>query len=1261
MPGMMDTSGIAAAAAAASSAVSALADKVNSATKKQNDDATKAKLAKTPEALFKAIKSEDKSIQNDLGNADKSHSEFKEKAKIIPKSITSLDVDDNDGQTAGFAPDQSNVTSGEGEKDNEYHAIQVKAGRTELNEEREKDKKRIDALRSRDINRNKTFGNSSVGKGPSWNFGNPLANVKTSQTYSYWAGLKTENETFAACWIDLNKTFSLAEDLKSKGKGFLKELTDAVAGAALGAAREAVTNVGLAVADQAARLENTAMSAMSAALDKALSPILTPISNFVSDVKETVYGAIESVSKNLNDFIKKDVFGIDKNPIEIKFYQSDAYGKEIKEAVALSNGGNYNLAKNRLAQVYKNVINEEVKRALAEKMSGGSYGPLAKNAGISVNGGSYGELSKSAGVNSNLGAYGPLSSSAGSSVGSGNSYQVLDTGVMATITETYFDNIRPIMSRSETGELDLETTPPPFSELIKRVIETRDPVETLEDPKSAVETVEGTPHSLSDPKESIASASFLAKPMSSGSNTERTNDVLSEILEDVPTYLTDFVSKESGVSTYLAAEVLQSAAKDINTLAWTAADVLCSTGKPMTDEEVMALMDSTRNRFNVLDKVTSIFNQTTAGQQTMEAINTYKPSQLINRFMLSQDSSNIGKGDMLLAATCLMDPQKKSEQIDDGTYLQKIQNLHTQIFKSPSNLGATIGHIKHLCYFDQKDLDAQLLGGVVYNNNETLSNSEVKSKGQPNIIDSLMSISEGVLNENNNFFDKVTGGLVGNTTDDFAPKPLWYGLRDGRQLFGEENLISMFRVNKLIPSGEIDYFQNGLYHLFFVKPDLNLTQNAMSLMGYHNHPLAGEIITQLNYNNNYLLDTWGENFPNTVYTHKGAHPYFSYIFSNLVKSTNIPDLNLDVKEGWENSFGGRTQFGTTTRKSYIGNDFSVTFYDTKELLLMNIITAWMKYIEIMKEGQGDCERKSYNKGTIDYLGAMYYFVMEPDNHTIAHWGRYVGIFPTSAPWSSVKLEGGSADIPEFSVNFKSEYHESNDPNILLDFNYIMRLPAYTGKAGATVDYLKYAQLASIYTSKGRRSTNDANLLGGPTRSENRAYVRMTPPITNAKAGESWGFSSSVPFKFVLEFESNMTAADAAEGLRKKTDAKITAGFDSSPDTDISATAVSQTQATVAETVGVARLDPPNLYDKSAKITYFDKLGHQLGEEYGSGQTIGSVGWEPLAGDESGRTAIDSKYRVKIVNAFIRPADTGTSFGNDQKAIQAALGGLMSLI
>lgn len=1165
-------------------------------------EVTSAANARTPDDLFKLAKNEDKSLKTELSSADKRHSEYKEKAHRIPDTVSGLNVDDNeDEKTAGFAPDQNTVVSGEGAKDNEYHAIQVKATRTELQSERDKDQKRLDAIRLRDINRNKTFGTSSTGKGPKWDFGNPASTAKTIRAYSTWWGDKKDNQTFAACWIDLNKIVEEKDLVKDKGKGFLKELGEVVAGAALGAAREAVTNVGLAISDQVARLENNTVNALGVAIDKALSPVLTPVSNFMSDVKSTIYGAIEAGAKFMNDLYTKTILGVGTETTEIKYYSTQPYAEQLSKALNTesSTGTGYQLKKERIADVYKQVITDEVTKTIAEKLNTGAYGPLARTAG--------------------------------GDTGTGNNYKTVDTGILAKIVEDYF--VKPIMEQGKSqGMSDMPSLP-------------------LE-ADSAINT-----------------SSFLASSLTSLKSNEMSSDVNGEHLEPEPIEdKRSNTSHISGESEYFAHDSLEamtwSAARDANRLIWAAADVLCSSGKPMEEESIMALMDSTRNRFYVLDKTVDLFAQTTAGQQTMEAINQAKPSQLLNKFMLSQDSTNQGMGEVLLAATCLMEPQKKFEHTWNGTYLSKVQNLHKAIFKSPSLIGGAEGYVKNLCYFDEAVLEDYILGGNIYNGTVKLFNGEVEEKGAINIISALMDFrSEELVNDNNTFFEKITGGIAGNTTDDFAPKPLWYGIRDGRQLFGEENLISMFRVNKLIPSGEVDYFQNGLYHLFFVKPDLNLTQNAMALMGYHNHPLAGEIITQLNYNNNTLMSTWGENFPNTVYTHKGAHPYFSYIFSNLVKGTNIPDLNLDVKEGWENSFGGRTQFGTTTRKSYIGNDFSITFYDTKELLLMNIITAWMKYIEIMKEGQGDCERKSANMGTIDYLGALYYFVMEPDNHTIAHWGRYVGIFPTSAPWSSVKLEGGSADIPEFSVNFKSEYHESNDPNILLDFNYIMRLPSYTGQASESgVDYIKYAELSSIYTSKGRRSTNDPNLLGGPTRSENRAYVRMTPPITDTNANANWGFRSKVPFKFVLEFESNMTAADAAPDLREKADVENKGGFDTSPQTDLSPTESGEYQRpTKADIVGAAFLDPPDLYNPNAVITYFDKMGVKLGKEYGTGSKLSDVKWEPYAGDNTGKKAIESKYRVLITNAFIVDSDSGTSHGNDQRAVQEALGGLVDSV
>ena len=1156
-------------------------------------DSSQNARASTPETVFKKVKNNDKSVENEFTAADKQHSALKEQSHRIPSSITKLDVDDNDTEdSVGYAPDQDTIASGEDEPNNEYHAVQVLAVRKELEQERERDKSRKDALRYRELNRNKSWGSPATGKGPNWPFGNPDSKAEIIKHYSYWGGQRDKNETFAACWIELEKNLKPSDFVNSEKKGFFSELGSAVAGAALGAAREAVTNLGMAVSDQVANLENNTMNALDIAIDKALSPVLTPVSNFVNSVKDKVYGAIEDAAKFANDVITKSVLGVGSSTTKIKAYATAPYANQVADILSTdaSTAAGYALKKEKVAKFYQQAIAEGVKASITAQSSDGSYGPLSQ--------------------------------SLGSEESSKQNYKILDSGVLAQIADDYF--VKPIMENGKSqGITDMPALPLVYA------------------------------------ADSSSNGSYLAKPLDNSQvGSEENRTILDETSLQNTEYLENIQSFTEGNSEYFAAEVLQNAAKDANALAWEAAEVLCSTGKVMSEEKVMSIMDSTTNRFYVLDKVSSLFNKTTLGQQTMEAVNQYKPSQAINRFMLSQDSSNQGKGDVLLAATCLMEPQKKFEHTWNGTYLSKVKNLHTAIFKSPNVIGAVTGRVKNLCYYDEDDyINYYVFNGMTYGNKKFYF-SQIEDETAPNVIKALMDVqAESSINDNNTFFNRVTGGIAGNNTD-LAPKPLWHTMREDRKLYGEESLISMFRVNKTIPSGEVDYFQNGLYHLFFVKPDLNLSQNAMSLMGFHNHPLAGEIITQLNYNNNYLLDTWGENFPNPVYSHKGAHPYFSYILSNLVKSTSIPDLTLDVKEGWENSFGGRTQFGTTTRKSYIGNDFSINFYDTKELLIMNIITAWMKYIEIMKEGQGDCERKSYNAGTIDYLGALYYFVMEPDNHTIAHWGRYVGIFPTSAPWSNVKLEGGSMDIPEFSVNFKSQYHESNDPNILLDFNYIMRLPAYTGKSAPKADYIKYAELSSIYTSRGRRSTNDANLLGGATRSENRAYVRMTPSVKETSAQKTWGFQSPVPFKFLLEFESNMNGVDVDPKLSELAGFEPTNGVDPTPMTDVSEAQSSPIHIpTKEDVVKAATISPPNLYDPNAVLTYYDALGHKLGKEYGTGDKLGDIKWEARGNNDTDRYAIDSRYRVIIQNATIKPSVDGNSHGADQREAQNARGGL----
>lgn len=345
----------------------------------------------------------------------------------------------------------------------------------------------------------------------------------------------------------------------------------------------------------------------------------------------------------------------------------------------------------------------------------------------------------------------------------------------------------------------------------------------------------------------------------------------------------------------------------------------------------------------------------------------------------------------------------------------------------------------------------------------------------------------------------------------FNPTKLWDTLRDpgknGKPYYGENALVSSYRVNHIRSAYEADLFQNGYFHLFFIKPDLNLTPNVCSAMDYYGNPLLGDVITNLNYANTNLYPSWGNLFPAVQYDYSGANQYISYVLSNFIKGTSINDISLDTKDAWESVFGMKMSYGLTHRKSTIGQDISITFHDTKKLLIMNIIQAWVKYISAMKESVGNVRQKFQNFGKMDYYGALYGFITEPDGCSIVHWFRYIGMYPTTVPWSTLSLSGGnSGEVPEFSVSFKTQFYDTNDPCVLLDFNYIMN--NFGDKS--------YEERAKINDTTEDKFTSGihgvSNLYGGPTITENRCNVVR---VVDDNGGN---------FKFALKFFSDDTSS-----------------------------------------------------------------------------------------------------------------------------------------
>lgn len=476
------------------------------------------------------------------------------------------------------------------------------------------------------------------------------------------------------------------------------------------------------------------------------------------------------------------------------------------------------------------------------------------------------------------------------------------------------------------------------------------------------------------------------------------------------------------------------------------------------DAEVMGIMDKTANSWNILGNLESIAGSTTLGQQTMETIGKYRPSSMAGSLLYGWDDDQEAL-------------KVKEAVLASGAVLC---GLWSRVRWAYDNNGLSVG-------------DSEI--------DESKQQLILDNLGSSFTLEELNTFGTGVYRL---FEEKGTDYNTGKeTADDMKARPIWSSVRktalgaadkESTQDFGIGALASNFRTNKVIMGGEVDYFINGYTRLFFVKPDLFLSQDNVSQMGMLLNPMIGEIIADLSYDRYKISTIWDSGcFPPAPLNRKHTNPYISYILSNFVKSASIPDLALEVKEGFENLFGGRTSFGTSARKSYIGNDFSVTFNDTHSLYIMNMMQAWVKYIEIMKEGQGSAIRNPNYDGMLDYLGAMYYFVMEPDDFTIAHWGRYVGIYPTTVPWSTLQLNSsGSQDIPEFNVSFKSQYHEGNDVNVLRDFNFIM-------SGNSTSEYVKGSQIPMYERKNGKNGAADCNIntdpaLYTPILNDNRARV-----------------------------------------------------------------------------------------------------------------------------------------------------------------------------
>jgi len=621
------------------------------------------------------------------------------------------------------------------------------------------------------------------------------------------------------------------------------------------------------------------------------------------------------------------------------------------------------------------------------------------------------------------------------------------------------------------------------------------------------ETVYVSKDEYEDLKEEQAVNKIISLLYQERSNSEESSG------EDTQAQSESMLKGEQGaipaISDEVKAAYLQQERGKLGNKLLTIAEELFARETYVKDNDVVSLIDANEIGCDVLNTAANLFAQTSLGQKSLATIDKYTNTSFITQAYLSGVSKLTGK---LVGPKDLETPKFEGSLIDLERSISKDGEGDNVIANEDSILGSIQPVFRNFNYH-----------GLLM----------------------TRKLTPAVILEQNDVALRLTGSEVHEATDDGSKYDTFGDLSyfermDSRSEDGSKNvansdygiadLATNFRVNKTFVGGEIEYFKSGYYHFFFVKPDLNLTENHIHVMECEGYPRMCDVIPELSYDLRALEQTWQKGlFPPIMskIDRSMAHPFFSYLLSNAIKSLSIPDYALESKEGFENMFGHRFSFGTTGRKSGYQNDFSINFYDTSDLLLLNIFKTWVKYIEIMYEGQADLLVNPMQTGNLDYLGALYYFVLEPDNQTIVHWGRYTGIYPTSVPFSTINMSVGSSDLPEFSVNFKSQWHEWNSLAVLQDFNFVMRGAGMYGRPRSSENsdssVGNYFALGSITECKNPSINADVNLLGGATVSENRAlvqYVDLTL-TKGVKNGNSFNHNTPLlrPYKYVLTFDS----------------------------------------------------------------------------------------------------------------------------------------------
>lgn len=308
------------------------------------------------------------------------------------------------------------------------------------------------------------------------------------------------------------------------------------------------------------------------------------------------------------------------------------------------------------------------------------------------------------------------------------------------------------------------------------------------------------------------------------------------------------------------------------------------------------------------------------------------------------------------------------------------------------------------------------------------------------------------------------------TIGDIEPpiSPLYPFTRMDPKTASISNIVTYNRTK--IPVADLE-FRKGIRHIFFTRPECYLLCSDYT----------DKLCEQASYDQD-VLSTFSRLphiirllSPSYIYscalTDNSLNHNWNYLLSNRVQGITTGPVTLSVNENTTKSVTGYTVTPGNVIESSIGSNISLTFRDTKNFEIYELLRMWMLYIHKrhrgifappynnykwkntfykVKECGTNIKDMKYNylhpyDLALEYTASIYDIVTDETGSKILYWCKYYGVYPTEVSPSLSNDNNAPLTESRTSGTFRYMYKEENNNKSLLEFNYNTGLVDEFGK------------------------------------------------------------------------------------------------------------------------------------------------------------------------------------------------------------------------